>query len=127
MKRSIAALSVVLAFGLDLGAALAQSRPDRVLRDAAGREVERITEQPDGTAATSRTEWSDQVRRTVLTETRQRDGRLIKRRLERFDDKGRLSAVRAVDVDAQGHERGSDTIYSYDARGVRTERRVVIE
>jgi len=126
MKRSIAAVSVVLALGLGLGAATAESRPDRVLRDAAGREVERITEHPDGTAVISRTEWSERVRRTVLTETRQR-GRLIKRRLERFDDKGRLSAVRAVDVDAQGHERGSETTYSYDARGTRTERRVVIE
>jgi hypothetical protein len=108
-------------------AAESQSVPDRVMTDSAGREVSRVRALPDGTTETSRVTWAGQRKRSVLSERTDASGRIVHRTLERFDDKGRRSELRAVDVDIQGHERGSRKVFTYDQKGSPIEQTFPIE
>lgn len=131
MKLSpLAPLLVFLASG-----SLARANPpaeptsgqDRVTTDAAGRETSRVRTLPDGSTETVQMTWAGPLKRAVVSETRNASGQILHRRTERFDDKGRLSELRSVDVDAKGRERGSRKTYAYDAKGSPMEQAFPIE
>jgi len=119
-----------LVLGLPLSSpASVQAGPneDRVVTDSGGREVRRIRILADGRTETSQVTWTGARMKAVSSETKEAGGRVVRRSWKRFDERGRVSEVGAVEVDEHGHERGSRKIYTYSARGSRREQTLAIE
>jgi YD repeat-containing protein len=119
---ALTAVLAMLAFVPALRAEVTEDEQGRVVlvnHDSSGRVCSRTVLEADGARHTTATEYwpKSQVAKRTAEEDRDAAGRPVKRTTSLFDRQGRVRERSAVSIDATGRQRGTRTLFSYDAQG----------